>query len=79
MSRRLRIVDSVSDPTVDIGPPVSDVLPDAKSHGALSPVAPRVQRPDGEVEEFRKLLHGEQAVAVVHARIVEESPVARVS
>lgn len=75
---RLRIADSLPDPAVDIRPPVSDVLADAKSHGALPPVAPRVQGPNRQVEELGELFDGEEAVGVVHPSIFSGNPVARV-
>lgn len=75
MSRRPRIADSVSDPVVDIGPPVSDVFAGAKAHGTLSAVAPGVQGSDGEVEEFCEFLDSEQAVVVFHPDIIKGNPV----
>jgi hypothetical protein len=49
----------VSDPLFDISPPVADVLAHPKADGSLSPVPPRVQRLDRDVEEGGEILGGE--------------------
>jgi hypothetical protein len=72
----VRIADSFSDPTIDIGPPVPDVLADPKPHGTLPSVAPRIQGSDRELEELRELFDSEEAVVVVHRRIIRGNPVA---
>jgi hypothetical protein len=71
----LRIADSVADPGIGVGPPVPDVLADAKALGTLSPVAPGVQGPDGKVEELCELLDGEELVVVFHPAIIKGNPV----
>ena len=70
---------SLPDPTVDIRPPVPDVLSDPKAQGALPSVSPRVQGPYGQLEELGELFHGGKAIVVVHPFIIEVDSVAQVS
>lgn len=69
----------VSDPLFDISLPVADVLAHPKSDGSLSPVPPRIQRLDRDVEEAGKILGGEKAVVVVHGQIIGVNPFTRMS
>lgn len=54
------------------------MLANPKTYGALPSVAPRIQGPYRQIEELGELVHGEEAIVVVHLTIIEDDPVARV-
>lgn len=69
----------IPDPSLDISPPVPDVLADSEANWAFSPVPPCVQGLDRNIEECGQILDSEQAVVVVHDQIIEGNPFGRMS
>jgi hypothetical protein len=63
----LRHLDPISDPSLDIGPPVPHVLAHPKANRTFSSVPPCVQGLDRDVKERREIVGRQEAFGVGHA------------
>ena len=59
-------MELATDPLLDVGPPVADVLADPESRWAVTGVPPRIQCGDGNRQVLGELLCREQAIGSIH-------------